>query len=154
MREYFLKSERLGFSVWTEDDLDLARSLWGSPDVTKFICATGVFSDDDIKARLALEISNYAKYGVQYYPLFDLESGEFAGVGGFRPYDLDKNIYEMGIHLRNPFQRGGYGSGTGDTTTGSDELPVLQSAASHIGGFQCFGGEGHFEALLVGLGIA
>ena len=43
MREYFLKSERLGFSVWTEDDLDLARSLWGSPDVTKFICATGGF---------------------------------------------------------------------------------------------------------------
>ena len=25
MREYFLKSERLGFSVWREDDLDLAR---------------------------------------------------------------------------------------------------------------------------------
>jgi len=110
MREYFLKSERLGFSVWTEDDLDLARSLWGSPDVTKFICATGVFSDEDIKARLSLEISNYEKYGVQYYPLFDLESGEFAGVGGFRPYDLDKNIYEMGIHLRKPFQRGGYGT--------------------------------------------
>ena len=53
MRKYFLKSERLGFSVWTEDDLDLARSLWGSPDVTKFICATGVFSDDEVKARLS-----------------------------------------------------------------------------------------------------
>ena len=110
MREYFLKSARLGFSNWREEDIDLARTLWGAPDVTKYICATGVFTEEDISARLAKELSNFKEFGVQYYPMFDLESGEFAGVGGFRPYDLDKNIYEMGIHLRKPFQRGGYGT--------------------------------------------
>lgn len=118
MREYFLKSERLGFSVWAENDLSLARSLWGSPDVTKYICADGVFTDDEIKARLNKEIENYKSYGVQYYPIFDLKNGDFAGCGGFRPYDLEKNIYELGIHLRKPYQRGGYGTEIGRALIG------------------------------------
>ena len=29
MREYFLITDRLGFSEWKEEDIDLARSLWG-----------------------------------------------------------------------------------------------------------------------------
>lgn len=29
-REYFLKTERLGFSEWTANDLPLAESLWGT----------------------------------------------------------------------------------------------------------------------------
>lgn len=30
-REYFLTTERLGFSWWTGEDLELAKSLWGIP---------------------------------------------------------------------------------------------------------------------------
>ena len=29
MREYFMKTERLGFSAWEKDDLELAKLLWG-----------------------------------------------------------------------------------------------------------------------------
>lgn len=43
MREYFMKTGRLGFSVWEKDDLELAKLLWGEPEVTRLICALGYF---------------------------------------------------------------------------------------------------------------
>src|SRR5262245_10956106 len=35
VREFFLRSPRLGFSVWTHADLQLAFELWGDPEVTR-----------------------------------------------------------------------------------------------------------------------
>ncbi len=48
MREYFMKTNRIGFSKWTADDLDLASQLWGEKEVTQFICADGKFTQQDI----------------------------------------------------------------------------------------------------------
>lgn len=96
-RTYFIKTDRIGFSKWNRDDIELARTLWGNPDVTKFICASGHFSEEDIQERLAVEIGNEDKYQVQYWPIFELNSNEFIGCCGLRPYK--KNQYEMGFHL-------------------------------------------------------
>ena len=103
MRNYFLKTERLGFSQWQEADLEMASSLWGDPEVTKFICATGTFSEQEVKDRLHKEIQNAGLYGVQYWPLFNLETGEFIGCCGLRPYDLEKGIYELGFHIKSRY---------------------------------------------------
>ena len=46
-REYFLTTERLGFSWWTGEDLELANGLWEDPQVCRYICAAGQFSDDE-----------------------------------------------------------------------------------------------------------
>ena len=64
-RDYFLVTERLGFSKWGRDDLELAKRLWGDPLVTRYICASGRFSEEDIAGRLKLEIANESRYGVQ-----------------------------------------------------------------------------------------
>ena len=65
MREYFMKTERLGFSVCEKDDLEFAKLLWGEPEVTRFICALGVFSGEDIKKRLETEMRTRESFGVQ-----------------------------------------------------------------------------------------
>ncbi len=93
-----MSTDRLGFSVWTEDDEAQAFSLWGDAQVTRYICASGVFSPEDIKARLRTEIANMADYGVQYWPVFDLQSGELAGCCGLRP--RSEGCFELGFHLR------------------------------------------------------
>ncbi len=100
MRDYFLTTERIGFSHWTKEDLPLARSLWGNGEVTKYICATGTFTDQQIQERLALEMENEDKFAVQYWPIFRLQSGEFLGCCGLRPFEKEEESYEMGIHLR------------------------------------------------------
>lgn len=109
-RTFFLKTERIGFSQWLAQDAELAELLWGNPQVTRYICASGVFSPGDISARLALEIANGAQFGVQYWPIFSLDSGDLIGCCGLRPHG--EGEYEIGFHLRPEFWGKGYASET------------------------------------------
>jgi RimJ/RimL family protein N-acetyltransferase len=101
VRTYFLKTDRIGFSGWTETDLPLAQSLWGDPQVTKYICASGSFSKSDIENRLGRELDNQEQFGIQYWPVFELASGALIGCCGLRPYGQKQ--YELGFHLRPRF---------------------------------------------------
>ncbi len=105
-RAFHITTKRIGFSKWSPDDLSLAKQLWGNPDVTKYICASGIFSQEDIEARLAKEMENDRTYGMQYWPIFELASGELIGCCGLRPYN--ETMYEIGFHLRPDFWRQGY----------------------------------------------
>lgn len=100
-REYFLTTERLGFSWWTGEDLELANGLWEDPQVCRYICAAGQFSDDEVRKRLALEMENGQHHYVQYWPVFELETGRLAGCCGLRPHG--SRTYELGIHLKPEF---------------------------------------------------
>ena len=130
MKQYFMKTERLGFSTWEAEDLPLARKLWGDPSVTALICASGVFSEDDIENRLKTEVMNLEKYGIQYWPVFDLASGELAGCCGLRP--KEEGVYEIGFHLRPQF----WGQGVAAEAAGA----VLKLAFGKLGAKSVFAG--------------
>ncbi len=106
-REFFYKTNRIGFSKWTVNDLEFAQLLWGNPAVTRFICASGVFKTEDIIARIDTEIHNESVYQVQYWPIFELATNELIGCCGLRPHGA--NEYELGVHLRPEFWGKGYG---------------------------------------------
>jgi ribosomal-protein-alanine N-acetyltransferase len=97
-RTYFLHTERLGFSHWSEDDLALAMTLWGDPRVSVWI--GGPFTAEEVRARLAREIEILLTCKVQYWPVFLLNDGELAGCVGLRPYGDDRQILELGFHFR------------------------------------------------------
>lgn len=80
--------------------------MWGNPEVTKFICASGKFSEKEIENRLEQEVENDLKYHVQYWPIFEFDSKELIGCCGLRPYHEFK--YEVGVHLRPEFWGKGY----------------------------------------------
>ena len=113
---FFLTTKRTGFSIWKENDMKLAETLWGNPDVTRFICATGKFSADDISSRLETEISNEMRYHVQYWPVFDISSYNFIGCCGLRP--RGENEYELGFHLLPNFWGRGYATETARAVIG------------------------------------
>jgi len=98
---YFLKSPRLGFRWWLEDDLPLARDLWGDLEVTKFF--GGPFAEEEIARRLRVELERARAHDFQYWPMHLLDGGEFVGCCGLRPYKLDEGIPELGFHLRPKF---------------------------------------------------
>ncbi|MBQ6834932.1 MAG: GNAT family N-acetyltransferase [Lachnospiraceae bacterium] len=102
----FLSTDRIEFSKWTADDLEQAKCLWGDSEVTRYICATGVFSPKDIEKRLNTEVSNGEEFGLQYWPIFHKVSGELIGCCGLRP--RAEKEYEIGFHLRPKFWRQGY----------------------------------------------
>jgi len=105
-RKFFLNTDRIGFSKWAQDDIELARLLWGNPEVTKYICASGVFSDDDIIRRLNTEIQNESVYQVQYWPVFELTTKALIGCCGLRIHKTEE--YEIGVHLRPEYWGRGY----------------------------------------------
>lgn len=105
---YFLRTERLGFRSWTEDDLGLALGLWGDPEVTRLIVARGRLSGEQVRQRLAEEIACERDHGVQYWPIFLLAGGEHVGCCGLRPHDPSARIYELGVHIRSRHWRRGF----------------------------------------------
>jgi len=98
-----MQSERIGFRHWCIEDLPLAKSLWGDPAVTRWICASGRFSEEEITARLKKEIENQELYQMQYWPVFLLATDEFLGCCGLRPYQIEQGILEIGVHLGSKF---------------------------------------------------
>lgn len=106
--EYFLTTKRLGFRVWSKDDFDLALGLWGDPQVTRLIDARGQLSEGQVRERLSQEISTARSHGVQYWPIFLLESDEHVGCCGLRPYGESNRIAEIGFHIRSQHWGRGY----------------------------------------------
>lgn len=92
---HFLKSERLGFRRWSQEDLPLARELWGDIEVTRFF--GGPFSEEEIGQRLEQEISRMKTYEFQYWPIHLLADNEHVGCCGLRPYRLEDGIPELGF---------------------------------------------------------
>ncbi len=97
-RDYFLTTDRLGFSHWNESDLAMATTLWGDPKVAEFI--GGPFTAEDVRARLTREIESMITRGIQYWPVFLLQDNDLAGCAGLRPYGHDKRVPELGFHFR------------------------------------------------------
>jgi len=105
-RTFFMKTDRVGFSKWKEADTDLASCLWGNAEVTRFICASGMFTEDEIMTRLETELNNNELFHMQYWPVFHLGDDEFIGCCGLRPHDEDS--LELGFHLLPAYWHQGY----------------------------------------------
>lgn len=103
---YFLQTERLGFRLWSPSDFDLAMGLWGDPEVTRLF--GGPFPPEQVQERLSFEIANWQSSGVQYWPIFLLDSGEHVGCCGLRPYRPEERIFMIGYHLRRAHWGFGY----------------------------------------------
>lgn len=108
--DFFLRTNRIGFRHWRADDQGLAYMLWGDSEVTRFISKPGGFSKEEVQSRLLLEVDNQHQYGVQYWPLFILNTGDFLGCCGFRPFHQEANTLELGFHLMKEQWGQGYAS--------------------------------------------
>ena len=106
--KYFLKTPRIGFRLWKEEDLHLAVGLWGDVKVTQLFDARGQLSSAQVNERLLQEIDTERLQGIQYWPIFLLKGGLHIGCCGLRPYDESKNILEIGFHIRYGQWRQGY----------------------------------------------
>ncbi len=130
--KYFLQTQRLGFRTWKPSDLHLAEGLWGDPEVTGLIDTRSPLSMDQIRERLEQEIRNHHNYGVQYWPMFSLDSKEHIGCCGLRPYNLENDIYELGFHIRSQYWQNGYATEAAKS--------VIEYAFNHLQASALFAG--------------
>src|SRR5262249_10949712 len=107
MRMKILKTDRLFLRTWGEDDFELARSLWGDPDVMTFL--GGPLADEKVLEKMRAEIACFAKHGVQYWPVFETQTNDFAGCCGLRPWAYQPpGGHEIGFHFAKPKWGRGY----------------------------------------------
>ena len=99
--KYFMKTERLGFRQWMIADLPLALAIWGDAKVTRLV--GGPFSQEKVVARLEREIASMTAFGVQYWPIFLLKSGEHVGAAGMRVRESQEPRYSVGYYLLPEF---------------------------------------------------
>lgn len=130
MTDYFLRTERLGFRRWRAEDFELALALWSDPDVTKYF--GGPFSATWVRERIAREIVTMTSLGVQYWPLFLLETNEHIGVCGLRPHDEAARVFALGFHLHKQHWGHGYAK--------EAARAVIDYAFEHAGATALFAG--------------
>jgi ribosomal-protein-alanine N-acetyltransferase len=82
--------------------------LWGDPKVTRLIDARGKLSEGQVRERLSQEISTARSHGVEYWPIFPLDSDEHVGCCGLRPYDELRGNLELGFHIHSRHWGQGY----------------------------------------------
>jgi [ribosomal protein S5]-alanine N-acetyltransferase len=93
-----LNTNRLFLRTWQEEDFPLAQSLWGDPDVTRFL--GGPLPDDKVRDKLHAEMACFDEHGVQYFPIFERETNDFVGCCGLRPWRYTPpQGHEIGFHL-------------------------------------------------------
>jgi [ribosomal protein S5]-alanine N-acetyltransferase len=92
-----LPSPRLTFRSWTLEDSALAEALWCDPEVTFYF--GGAMTREQAQERLHMEIERATRLGIQYWPIFLRDAGEFAGCAGLRPWSMDPNTIEAGVNL-------------------------------------------------------
>ena len=97
-RIYFMVSPRLGFGTWGAGGIELAMAIWGDAEVTAL--TGGPFTPAQVSERLGNEVDTLAEFGLQYWPVFALETGDHIGCCGLRPRQADAGIFEFGFQLR------------------------------------------------------
>jgi RimJ/RimL family protein N-acetyltransferase len=103
-----LSTNRLFLRTWEDSDVSLAKSLWGDPDVMTFL--GGPLTDEKVREKMRAEMVCLEQNGVQYWPVFEEQSGEFIGCSGLRPWVYTPpEGYELGFHLLKSKWGCGYG---------------------------------------------
>ena len=92
-----VSSARLTFRSWTEKDAALAEALWCDSEVTHYF--GGAMTREQAHNRLDIERERENRLGVQYWPMFLREAGEFVGCAGLRQWQMDPKMIEAGVHL-------------------------------------------------------
>lgn len=128
---FFLTTERLGFRSWRPTDLEAALMLWGDPEVTRHIVRESMDAEQ-IRERLEAEIALEREYGVQYWPLFLLETGTHVGCCGLHPRDPGAGVYELGGQIRSALWRRGFAY--------EAAAAMIPYAFEHIGAHKLFAG--------------
>jgi ribosomal-protein-alanine N-acetyltransferase len=124
-------SARLTFRSWTDLDGALAEALWCDPEVTHYF--GGAMTPEQARAKLQAECEREKQVGLQYWPIFSRDTTEFLGCAGLRPWSMDAETIEAGVHL----MRSAWGLRLGEEALlavlehGFDSLGLRRIVAGH-----------------------
>jgi len=104
---YIFTSERLGFRLLTEEDLQACESFWGSEEVM-------AYTGGSVAAELMPQVINFYEqsqqdFGVSVYGVEDLSTGRIIGAAGFDLESKSEDI-ELVFHFIKDVWGKGFGA--------------------------------------------
>ncbi len=102
--EIIIKTGRLYLRLLRQSDIDDILALNMDPDVRRFF-PDGIQNREQTEARICDFLSFYKNQGLPCFVIFELNSGEFVGRGGFGPIDGE---IEVGYLLHKKYWGMGY----------------------------------------------
>ncbi len=104
-----LKSERLIFRPYTRDDLDFYASLWGNPEVVRYIGKGKVKTFQEAKSSMENWLFPQYKEGIGLYAMALKSSHQLIGHAGLVNQEIDgENQLEIGYWLHPNYWGNGF----------------------------------------------
>jgi len=128
-----IETERLVITTWTQEDLDDAQRLWGDPKVMEHIDVRGALNRQQVEQKLQQEMERQNQHGVQYWKVLLKKTGQIIGCCGLRPHDLERRVYEVGVHIMSEHWGRGYATEAANAVIGYafHELSIPKLFAGH-----------------------
>ncbi|QSE98886.1 GNAT family N-acetyltransferase [Fulvivirga lutea] len=105
MEQYLFQSSRIGFRLWSDNDLTPLAQLNADPAVMKYFPST--VNESDTAKWINKQNGDYKKYGYCYYAVDLLDTHELIGFIGLSYKELDTDFSpctDIGWRLATKFQ--------------------------------------------------
>lgn len=102
------QSERLSLRVPSMDDLDAMAALWADPETMRYIGKGGVWTRDEVAARLERGARQHAERGLCFWTVVRNADGAVMGQGGVVPIAFNGPEFELGYRLGRAYWGRGY----------------------------------------------
>lgn len=96
-----LSTTRLTLRTWNLNDVPRAHSIWGDPEVMKYVDGGKPLSAEDIKRAIEAGIRHQTAFGFQHWAVIDNQSQNLVGSCGFNKSE-GLNQIEMVFHFSKP----------------------------------------------------
>lgn len=94
--KYVLLTNRLGFKLLEQEDIDFILDLESDPDVTEFV--GGVLNKEEVLSMVEIFVKNSQEKELPHFLIFELSSGRCMGRCGFSQNDSDEIEVGYGFH--------------------------------------------------------
>ena len=111
--EYFnQESERLTYRKLTKNDIESWKDFFEENDRLQYLGIDLSKTKDELaEGWINKQLERYETQGLGHLAVIEKDSGEFIGMGGILPRELDeKEVFEIAYSLKPKFWRKGYGT--------------------------------------------
>lgn len=108
MRTAIFTTERLILASPDMDDCDALCQLWSDPETMRYIGAGGVWTREQIVARIERAIGMQRDRGMTFWTVVEKDTGEVIGQGGLVPIEFNGPEIELGYRLGKAHWGKGY----------------------------------------------
>jgi len=107
-RSVISETDRIALHAPDMSHVNALAAFWSDPDTMRYIGAGGVWTRDQVCARIERAIRMHDEQGMTFWTVVEKASGKVIGQGGLVPIEFDGPEIELGYRLGKEYWGKGY----------------------------------------------